>query len=120
MLVLPLLFYYMLAACSLDDINSKDFEDRFGPLIDGLRTDRKIYLTFYLSMVIRRFIFCALTLMDRSCVQIILLVIINLLYAMYVSNLRAYKMSLLNQSIIINEFLVGLITISMLVFTDYV
>ena len=45
---------------------------------------------------------------------------INLAYAIYVTNLRAYKMSLLNQSIIINEFFVGMITVSMLVFTDYV
>lgn len=38
---------------------------------------------------------------------------------MYVTNLRAYKQSLLNQVIIVNELLVILVTISMLVFTDY-
>jgi len=119
-IVLPSLFYYVLVACDLDTINSEEFEERFGPLIDGLRTDRKIYLTFYLSMVVRRFLFCALTLMDTTCIQVLLLIIINLAYAIYVTNLRAYKMGLLNQSIIVNEFFVGMITVSMLVFTDYV
>ena len=120
---LPAAFLYLYFN-DLETVQSPDFQDRFSPLTDGIKTSSRVYLSFFPAFILRRFLFGCLYLLasstDQCYIQISALIYLNHGNAIYIGFLKPYKSQLDNQINIVNELLIGWFTITMLANTQWV
>ena len=87
-----------------------------------MRPGRKIYLLYYILFSLRRLIFCALAFYctHLSFFQVQMLMFLNLFILLYVGGVQPFETRLKNRIEMFNELSICVLTIQMLLFTDFV
>jgi len=70
---------------SIDNLKKESWMKRFGTLYEGLKTNNKLELSFYLLFLLRRIIFVLIVffLNENSIIQLIICLLLNMTIMMY-------------------------------------
>jgi peptidoglycan biosynthesis protein MviN/MurJ (putative lipid II flippase) len=79
-------------------------------------------VSFYLLFIIRRLLYVGIAFAEPldPCMKVLMLYVINLLTGVYISHWKPYSNRLLNRLVVVNEGMVGVSTVMMLLFTNWV
>ena len=106
-LIAPGLLFNMLNE-DIKTINSEEFQDSYGSLTEGLKSNNKWTLAYFLVFIVRRLAFCiiAFGLMEVHIWQVYLLYLCNLICGMYSGYFAPKTNPLINKIERFNEFLI--------------
>jgi hypothetical protein len=98
--MLPAAFFWVLVQ-DIETLRSKQFENKYGPLYEGLKLDNKWYLTYYVIFILRRLLFFGIAIMktdtDSAFVQIMIIMYMNIFMIIYTGCLNPMKVRSVNR-----------------------
>ena len=119
-LLLPLIYFRVLAS---EPEILQSTRRLWGQLYYEVDIYSRSSLAFYVIFIIRRIVFvivCFGLSQDSPGIAIILLILLNTIVLLYVAHIKPITDKLKNRLEIFNEYMVSIITIQMIWFTDYV
>lgn len=94
---------------------------KWGPIYEGLKTESKWTLAYYLIYILRRILFVFIVFfIPQGTIQLIFLQYMNMFVIMYQVLNKPLDSKLKNQIETANEIFIGIITFHMLFFTDWI
>lgn len=115
------LMWIMILTMPLKTLNSKKFQKKYGTFFEGVRSDRKIYILYYLVYILRRMIFCALAFWagELRYVQLIFVMYTNLAIVIYQGYHCPLRGRFVNRMELFNEVAIMAATANMSLFSGY-
>mmetsp|Transcript_24944 Transcript_24944/g.38740 ORF Transcript_24944/g.38740 Transcript_24944/m.38740 type:complete len:353 (+) Transcript_24944:2718-3776(+) len=121
-LLLPVAFFTALVYFDTSKFRTKSFSQKFGVLIEGVRTQDKVSLSYFLIFMIRRLLFfmIAFTFTSAPSLQIIFVLYLTVGCQIYLVYYKPRKPRFFNKIETVNEVFVYIVTLHMIFFTDWI
>lgn len=119
-IIFPLL-WVMILCTPLKTLNSNKFKKKYGHFFEGVKSDKKIYIMYYLVYIIRRLIFCALAFFggELRYVQLIFVMYCNLAVVIYQGSNNPLRGKAANRIELFNEVAIMAATANMSLFSNH-
>lgn len=120
--LIPMAFAYMLTR-DTSQLSEIKFSDRWGKLYEGLKIRSRWQYSYYLFFILRRVAFVGMAVFipyEHNSFQIMGMIYLNMFIVMYQGLNRPMIVPLHNKIEFFNEALIGLCTILMMCYTEWI
>ena len=106
---------------NLEKIQSKEFKSTWGYLYDGVSIKSSMHkIQFYVSFLLRRFVFVLLAFKVRAYFSLMGLLFLNIIMTIHLGHIRPFSSLYLNRIYLFNEYMIGVVSAHMLFYSDWI